>query len=247
LLRAILQSTMYVHPSREQNTKIEAVKAPKQHETTVSNKNRYVIGFIIGLLLFIPTFLIAHTHHLTGLQARLFYDFDHLPNGFRVPALIITEALGSAIPIAICVLIPIFYKRYRLAWRFAFTAGGASAVAEVAKLLTKEPRPVAMLHGALTQRAVETGPGFPSGHETAAAALALTLWLILPKQWRWLSIAWILIVAVSRLYLGVHTPADVIGGFAIGLMSVCFVQLLPHTVANRIYLFSETNLLKKGK
>lgn len=219
-------------------------KTSEPHEQT---DTKYIIGFVIGVILFIPTLLIAHTHLLTGLQARIFYDFDNLPNGFRIPALGVTEGLGSAIPIAICVAIPFFLKRFRLAWRFAFTSGGAALVAEIAKKLTNEPRPIVMLHGHLHQRAVETGPGFPSGHETAATALALTLWLILPKKWRWLSIFWILIVAVSRLYLGVHTPADIIGGFSIGLMSVCFVQLLPTSLARKIYLYKGAKLLQKGK
>jgi membrane-associated phospholipid phosphatase len=239
---------MYVHPSRAQNPKLVSSKEFSEPVSSNQTSNvRYVIGFIIGIILFIPTMLIAHTHQLHGINARIFYDFDNLPNGYKVPALIVTEGLGSAIPIAICVLIPLLYKRYRLAWRFAFTAGGASLVAEVAKKLTNEPRPVIMLHGHLHARAIETGPGFPSGHETAATALALTLWLILPKKWRWLSILWILTVAVSRLYLGVHTPVDVIGGFAIGLLSVCFVQLLPPALARRIYLVKGTELLKRGR
>lgn len=240
---------MYVHPSRSQNTKLPNTKVAKTStEPSESNGNKkYIIGFIIGLILFIPAMLVAHTHQLTGLQARIFYDFDNLPNGYKTLGLIITEGLGSAIPIAICVLVPLLYKRYRLAWRFAVTAGGASLVAEIAKKITNEPRPIVMLHGHLNQRAVETGPGFPSGHETAATALALTLWLILPKKWRWLSILWIVVVAISRLYLGVHTPADIIGGFAIGLMSVCFVQLLPSRFAKKIYIYNGEELLKKGK
>jgi len=238
---------MYVHSSRIGNAKLHNVKAIKQTEASESSNMPYIVGFIVGFILLVPTFLIAHTHQLHGLEARIFYDFDNLPNGYRVPALIITEGLGSAIPIAICILVPLLYKRYRLAWRFAFTAGGAALVAEIVKKLTNEPRPIAMLHGHLHQRAIETGPGFPSGHETAATALALTLWLILPRKWRWLSVIWILIVAVSRLYLGVHTPADVVGGFAIGLMAVCFVQLLPGTIAGRIYLAKRSELLKKGR
>jgi membrane-associated phospholipid phosphatase len=237
---------MYIHSSRVQNPKTAPIKTVRE-ETSVPIERKYVIGFIIGIILLIPTYLIAHTHQLTGLQARIFFDFDNLPNGYKTLTLIVTEGLGSAYPIAICVLAAVVFKRYRLAWRFAFTAGGAAAVAEIIKKLVNEPRPIVMLHGHLHQRAVETGPGFPSGHATAATALALTLWLILPRKWRWLPILWILTVAVSRLYLGIHTPADIVGGFAIGLMAVCFVQLLPRNLARKIYLYNMPELLKKGR
>jgi len=196
------------------------------------------IAFAVGLLLFIPCAIVAHTHRLDGLQARIFYDFDNLnlSSGFTTAARVATEALGAAYPIAVCVIVPALFKKYRLAWRFFFTAGGSVAVFYVIKKLINEPRPIAMLHGQLHQRVVETGPGFPSGHETAATALALTLWFVLPPKWRWLSAAWIIVVAWSRLYLGVHTPVDIIGGFAIGLMAVCFVRLLPASLARKLKL-----------
>ena len=208
----------------------------------------YIVGMIVGLLLLVPTAIAAHTHQLTGLQARIFYDFDNvnLTNGYTTAARWLSEALGAAYPIAVCVLIPALFKRFRLAWRFFFTAGGATVVFYVIKKIINEPRPIAMLHGNLHQRVVETGPGFPSGHETAATALALTLWAILPAKWRWVSVLWILVVAASRLYLGVHTPGDVIGGFAVGLMAVCFVRLLPNKIAKPLRLDSETPLLERG-
>lgn len=207
----------------------------------------YIIGFIVGLLFFAVSLLIAHAHQLNGWQARLFYDFNNLPNGYTAPALWITEGLGAGYPIAICILVPLLLKRYRLAWRFFVTVGGTGVVMEAAKLIAKEPRPYVLLHNHLHVRAVELGlNSFPSGHEAVATAMALTLWLILPRAWRWLSIFWILIVAVSRLYLGVHQPIDIIGGFAIGLMAVCFVRLLPERVAKALHLDNEAGLLDRG-
>lgn len=197
------------------------------------------VGFGIGLVLLVASAALAHTHMLNGLQARIFYDFNNMHSGYTTPALWITEGLGAGYAIAACVIIPLLFKKYRLAWRFFFTVGGAFTVAYVIKKIVDEPRPVAMLHGHLQQRAIETGPGFPSGHQAAATALALTLWFILPPKWRWLPIVWIVVVAWSRLYLGVHTPADVVGGFAIGLMAVCFVRLLPKSIAKPLRLDEE--------
>ncbi len=208
------------------------------------SKTWLYIWLAVSIVLLAGSMYVAHKHKLTGFQARVFYDFNNpdLGSGFTAAAKWITEGLGSAYPIIVCILIPLIFKKYRLAWRFFITTGGALVLAEIIKKVVNEPRPIVMLAGHLHQRVVETGPGFPSGHETAATALALTLWFALPKQWRFVSIIWIAVVAWSRLYLGVHTPMDIIGGFACGLLAVCIVRLLPKGIAKPLLLDEQPEL-----
>lgn len=215
--------------------------------TPNSYPKTYIIGLVIGIILFIPSLLIAHTHHLNGIQLTIFRDLNNLSDSFKTAALWLTEGLGAGYPIAVLVILPLFYRRFKLAWRFFVAAGATGVVMEAAKIIAKEPRPAALLGGNLHVRAVETGlNSFPSGHEAIATALALTAWLILPKKWRWLSIVWIIIVGLSRIYLGDHTPNDIVGGFAIALIVISVIRLLPPFLATKLHLESDHTLTERG-
>jgi undecaprenyl-diphosphatase len=61
---------------------------------------------------------------------------------------------------------------------------------------------------------------FPSGHSAAALAVALALGTFLPLPAALLLIAVGLLVGVSRSYLGVHYPGDVLAGWLLGMTGV---------------------------
>ncbi|GAB2798077.1 undecaprenyl-diphosphatase [Hymenobacter luteus] len=65
------------------------------------------------------------------------------------------------------------------------------------------------------------GPlGFPSSHAANVTALATLLCLLLPPRYRaakGCAVAWATLVCLSRVYLGVHYPADVLGGALLGV------------------------------
>lgn len=101
---------------------------------------------------------------------------------------------------------------------------------ELLKDLFATPRPFEIDPTvARSQSAIDTAPGasFPSGH----ALLATAFWGLAASYARrgWFTaLAAVLIVAValSRLYLGVHFPSDVIGGVLIGIVVVVFGRSL---------------------
>ena len=65
------------------------------------------------------------------------------------------------------------------------------------------------------------GFAFPSGHAQGSTTLWLMLALLIRRKWiNTLAVIMIILVSLSRLYLGVHYPMDIFGGILIGLFLV---------------------------
>ena len=95
------------------------------------------------------------------------------------------------------------------------------------KELVKEPRPIGAKGLKSLRTETATGYSFPSGHTQTATTFWTSLILIFKQKWIYiLGSIMILGVGLSRLYLGVHWPVDVLGGWIFGIVfTVIFAKL----------------------
>lgn len=132
--------------------------------------------------------------------------------------------LGSMVVLVMVTAITIFYLllvgRGRAALLVLITVGGGQILSSLLKLGIDRPRPHLVPHLAEVQTL-----SFPSGHAMMAAVTYLTLGTMLAgivpglaTKIFVLAVAVLvtLMVGVSRIYLGVHWPSDVLAGWCAG-------------------------------
>jgi undecaprenyl-diphosphatase len=84
------------------------------------------------------------------------------------------------------------------------------------KFIIDRPRPCHELMNVHLLVGCGSGYSFPSSHAVNNFAGALILSYFVPR-WTWAFFTYAVIVALSRVYVGVHYPSDVIAGAVIGL------------------------------
>lgn len=128
-------------------------------------------------------------------------------------------AIGSTTTVALLALLTLgllLWKKHRAqAVLFVAAIGGTGILNQVLKIIFKRERPD-------FNRLIDIGGySFPSGHTMMAFSLytilAYIIWRNVRNTWgrvaiTTLAVLMIVMIAVSRIYLGVHFPSDIVGG-----------------------------------
>lgn len=81
-----------------------------------------------------------------------------------------------------------------------------------------------------------SGYSFPSGHVTAAMAAMTALFLHFSKKYSWTAFLFVILMGLSRNYLMVHYPSDILGGIiagAIGAVLAFYITKLIFSFMNK--------------
>ncbi len=149
-----------------------------------------------------PVLLFLHQHATSGWDA----------------VMIFFTTIGSArviVPFNILVLLLLMFKKQQArVWFWVLVVGGAALMNLLAKHAFSRTRPDLWL-----SMLPETTFSFPSGHAMQSMAVACgVVALLWETRWRgiaiFIAIPFVIAVGVSRMYLGVHYPSDILAGWS---------------------------------
>ncbi len=189
-----------------------------KNKTNKIKINHPTIQLFAALVLFVASVLASRGSQMTPWEISLFQTVYGLPDFLRAFFIFVTQ-FGSIYVLGLLLVLYIVKQRYQIVLRLLLIGTLAYMATGVAKDMWGRMRPHEFLPNIVSLEYVVRGPGFPSGHMALATALAFTMGHYLPKKYHWLLVTAVIGVGLSRMYLGVHAPLDIIGGFAIGWAS----------------------------
>ncbi|WP_066254081.1 phosphatase PAP2 family protein [Neobacillus drentensis] len=187
-------------------------------------KTHLLIAFIISLVCvvgFALTSLFISDHKIIDFDRNIIAAIQGLESPLLTKVMKLFTFIGSTpVVIVIIILLIIFLKKvlhHRLELIFLISAIIGSAVLnQILKQVFHRIRP--NFH-----RLIDiSGYSFPSGHAmnafTVYVTISFLLWRHIPSRWGrslliCISTVMILAIGISRIYLGVHYPSDIIGGY----------------------------------
>lgn len=97
-----------------------------------------------------------------------------------------------------------------------------------------EPRPFVTFNFLPVVSEAANSASFPSRHTTIAAVIAFT-YVYFKSKWAWAFLPIMLWIGISRVFVGVHYPLDIIGGLVSATAAIAIAVQIRKKLISRIY------------
>ena len=167
----------------------------------------------------------------------LMYVQEHLRSEIGDAIMVFITHLGDGgwLWIALGVLLLLF-KKTRIAGFSVLISLAINALFTNVTLkdLIARPRPFHVSNEILPLIPLPSSFSFPSGHTSGSLTAALALYKTSPKKYGIPAVILASLIAISRIYVGVHYPTDVLGGVVVAIISSIWGCFLVKYAAEKI-------------
>lgn len=186
--------------------------------------------FIVSIFIFIMNSILVITNCYQPIDEIICNLVGSIQTGWLTDIFKVITVLGNTKTIiavnALIIVITLFTRRFKLfVLPIASICSGAFNTA--LKYLFSRPRPVGI------ELIAQGGFSYPSGHSAISALFyGALVYLLMKSNFKYkkllmiLPIILMILIPLSRIYLGVHYLSDIIGGFSLGFSILSLILII---------------------
>ena len=200
-----------------------------------------IVRLVLSTGVVLASAWLAHRAVPSIIEVDAFRLINDLPSAFAAPLIGVMQ-IGALPAVAVFSVVALLDRRPRLARLLLLGGTTAWALSKVLEKIVDEEPPARLIGRVTLHGSVRAGLAFPSTHVAVVAALATVATPYLARANRRLVWSLVFVVAIARIYVGVHLPIDVIGGAAVGWG----VGSLMHLLLGAPHRFPDATTVRKA-